>query len=372
MKKISEITSVKKKAQKENIMKDKKKSQKQPYKKTVLKIWLKRFLKALLVVFTLVLILFVYFNIPVYNENKDAKLGITFSKKYAQEIGIDWQDAYVKILDELGVKKVRLPVYWSFVEEKEGEYNFTDIDWQLNESKKRNVEVILVLGQKVPRWPECSIPKWANENDDKRKRALLKYIGVAVERYKNNPEIKYWQIENEPFLSFGICPKLDTDLLDSEIKVVREKDSTRKIMLTDSGELSLWVKAAKRADVFGTTMYRTIYKEGLGYFDYPIGPRFFHFKNWLIKIFAGQENAIVCELQAEPWIAGFTTEQPLEEQFKSMNPEKLKGNVSFARKVGFPEIYLWGAEWWYWLKVRQGNSELWETAKVLFNNQKID
>jgi hypothetical protein len=336
------------------------------------KIWARRFLKILLFMALAIFALFVYFNIPVYNENKGAKLGITFSKKYAQEIGLDWQEAYIKILDELGVKKVRIPVYWSFVEEKEGEYNFADIDWQLDESKKRGVEVILVLGQKVPRWPECSIPKWASENDTKRKTALLAYIDVLVERYKNNPEIKYWQIENEPFLAFGVCPKLDTDLLDSEIKIVREKDPTRKIMLTDSGELSLWVRAAKRADVFGTTMYRTIYKEGLGYFDYPIGPRFFRFKYWLIKTFAGQENAIICELQAEPWIAGFTTEQPLEEQFKSMNPEKLKDNVSFARKVGFPEIYLWGAEWWYWLKLKQGNSELWETAKTLFANQKIN
>jgi hypothetical protein len=147
---------------------------------------------------------------------------------------------------------------------------------------------------------------------------------------------------------------------------VRSLDSTRKIIITDSGELSLWVGSAKRADVFGTTMYRNVYKEGFGYYVYPIGPRFFRFKYGIIKLFAKQENAIVIELQAEPWIAGWTTNQPLHEQYKSMNADKLRENVTYARKVGFPEIYLWGVEWWYWLKVEKNQPEAWDTAKELF------
>jgi hypothetical protein len=128
----------------------------------------------------------------------------------------------------------------------------------------------------------------------------------------------------------------------------------------------LWVSAAKRADVFGTTMYRTIWKKEIGYFSYPIGPRFFHFKHWLINVFAKQDNAIVIELQAEPWVSGWTTNVALEEQFQSMNPTQLEDNVIFARKVGFPEVYLWGVEWWYWLKVEKNHPELWEKARQLF------
>jgi len=131
--------------------------------------------------------------------------------------------------------------------------------------------------------------------------------------------------------------------------------------------LSLWVQSAKRADVFGTTMYRTIWKKGLGYFDYPIGPRFFQFKYWMIKTFVKQEKAIVVELQGEPWIDGWTTDGALSEQFKSMNAQKLEDNVMFAKKVGFPEIYVWGVEWWYWLKTQKGHPELWDTAKSLFS-----
>jgi hypothetical protein len=77
----------------------------------------------------------------------------------------------------------------------------------------------------------------------------------------------------------------------------------------------------------------------------------------------------VIELQAEPWINGSTIDNSLDEQFKSMNPAQLRANVDYAEKVGFPEIYLWGVEWWYWLKEKQGHPELWDTAKELYKNR---
>lgn len=335
----------------------------------IIKKILKIIAKIILALLVVAIAFLIYFNFPVFSENKEAKLGVTFSKRYAEDIGLNWKESYIAVLDDLKARKIRIPVYWDLVEAEEGKYDFSDVDWQLEEAEKRNVEIILAIGQKVPRWPECAIPAWAGVSDQKRKEALLKFLGITVKKYENNPAIKYWQIENEPFLPFGICPALDVDLLDSELNLVRAEKTGKPIIVTDSGELSFWVRAASRADVFGTTMYRTIYKQGLGYFNYPIGPRFFQFKALLNKIFSHQENNVVIELQAEPWISGYTTNEPLAEQFKSMDSAKLRSNVSFARKVGFPEIYLWGAEWWYWLKVNQGHPELWDTAKNLFNNQ---
>lgn len=323
---------------------------------------------AVLIILGIIILLLGYFNLPVKTSNNDAKLGMTFSSKYASSIGLDWKANYIAMLDDLRIKKIRIPVYWDIVEAQKGEYNFSDVDWQLSEAGKRNVEVILAVGQKTPRWPECNMPDWARENDEIRKSSLLKFVHRTVDKYKNDAVIKYWQIENEPFLPFGVCPALDVDLLDDEIAIARLTDNTRKIIVTDSGELSLWVRAANRADIFGTTMYRTIWKEEIGYFEYPIGPRFFQFKHWLIKFFANQNNAIVIELQAEPWISGSTTDNTLEEQFKSMNPEQLKSNVEYARQVGFPEIYLWGVEWWYWLKEKRDHPELWDTARGLFKD----
>ena len=236
---------------------------------------------------------FIYFNLPVSQKNDKAQLGVTFSSRYASDIGLDWRATYLATLDDLGVKKIRLPVYWDLVEKTEGQYDFSDIDWELEQAKKRNAEIVLVVGQKVPRWPECAIPDWASSSDQKRQDSLRSFIEVVINRYKNNSEIKYWQVENEPFLLFGVCPAPNPNLLDSEIALVRRLDSSRKIIVTDSGELSLWIQAASRADIFGTTMYRNVYKAGVGYYTYPIGPRFFRFKYGLINLFAHQQNAVV-------------------------------------------------------------------------------
>jgi len=337
--------------------------------KQIIKIFFKTILVAGLLIISLAIGLLVYFNLPVSEMNNNAQLGVTFSARYAHDIGLDWKENFIAILDDLQVKKIRVPVYWDLVEPEKGKYNFSDLDWQISEAQKRNAEIILVVGQKVPRWPECFIPAWTQNDNEQKKIELLKFIYTVVKRYKNEPAVKYWQVENEPFLDFGICPNPDPALLDSEIALVKNADPGRQVIVTDSGELSLWYQAASRADVFGTTMYRTIWKKGFGYYDYPIGPRFFQFKYFMIRMFVKQEKAIVIELQGEPWINGWTTDGSLSEQFKSMNPEKLRDNVVFAKKVGFPEIYVWGAEWWWWLKIQKDHPELWNEAKMLFNQQ---
>ena len=333
----------------------------------------KVFLIVLASVTTLAIILLAYFNFPVENMEKKAGIGVTFSSRYAKDIDIEWKDAYLSMLDDLKIKKIRIPVYWDLVEPEEGKYDFSDLEWQLNEAAKRNAEVILVVGQKVPRWPECFIPNWANGSEQEKRDDLLKFIEIAVNHFKNYPAVKYWQVENEPFLDFGICPVIDSNQVDKEIEIVRKNDSSRKIIVTDSGELSLWIKAAKRADVFGTTMYREVVNSKLGAWKYPIGPNFFKFKRMLIDIFAGQKNAVVIELQGEPWLQGWTTGFPLEQQLVSMNSEKLKDNVQFAKNSGFSDIYIWGVEWWYYAKVKHNYPAVWNMAKeIVAENNHIE
>ncbi|KKQ80363.1 MAG: Glycosyl hydrolase, family 35, partial [Candidatus Moranbacteria bacterium GW2011_GWD2_38_7] len=269
-------------------------------------------LKVMLYIFGIVLALFLlllaYSNLPVKKSQNDAKIGVTFSYVYAEQIGLDWKQAYLAMLDDIKIKHVRLPIYWDRVELTEGNYDFSPIDWQLEQAQKRGVEVILVVGQKVPRWPECYVPRWVGTDPSNLDAAILKekllaFEKVAINRYKDNhPEIVNWQIENEPFLDFGICSKVDVALLDAELEQVRKIDSSRPIVVTDSGELSLWILAASRADVFGTTMYREVYSENMGHWRYPIGPNFFKMKQLVIKLFANQNNAIVIELQGEPWV----------------------------------------------------------------------
>lgn len=325
---------------------------------------IKRILLALVLVLSA---FFAFLNLPGPEPREDVLLGMTFSSRYATDLGLDWRAAYIAHLDDLGVRHLRLPAYWDLIEAEEGKYDFADLDWQLDEAAKRNARVILTVGQRVPRWPECHIPEWAKADERKRQQKLLQMIRTTVERYEGRPVIASWQVENEPFLSqFGICPPLEVSFLESEIALVKELDPARPVIVTDSGELSLWVHAAARGDIFGTTLYRHIWKKPLGYVTYPIGPYFFKTKELLVKLLTDQENFMVIELQAEPWANGWVGNVALQEQFQTMDEKKLLENIDYAKRVGFREIYLWGGEWWYWLKVQKDYPALWETGRELF------
>lgn len=317
----------------------------------------------------LVLLVLLAFNFPGSVPRQDVSFGVTYSDRYAEALGLDPRAAYLAILDDLGVRKIRLPVYWDRIEPAPGRYDFSTLDWQLSEARTRGAEVILVVGQRVPRWPECFIPSWAEGDDALRQRALIGFITTTVDRYKGDPTVKVWQVENEPFLAgrFGVCPPLDTEFLDREIATVRSLDG-RPILLTDSGELSVWYPAAVRGDMFGTTLYRDLYHGRFGYMTYPLGPSFFLLKKWLIETFAHQEHSVVIELQAEPWADGWVADVPLDEQFRTMDEHKLLKNVDYARRLQMPEIYLWGAEWWYWLKEKRDSPAVWDTVKSLFQS----
>ena len=306
------------------------------------------------------------------HSREEVKYGITFSKVKAEQLGLNWKKAYVEILDGLDIKKIRLAAYWDEIENKKGEPDYKDLDWQVQQASKRDIDIILAVGGRLPRWPECHFPQWGQNMPRKeRQEYLTNYLKKTVNRYKDNSHIKAWQVENEPFLSshFGECPPLDKKFLDQEIELVRELDD-RPIVVTDSGELSLWAPAARRADIFGTTMYKETYSERLdSYVEYPIGPGFFHFKKNVADWFADPEKWIVIELQAEPWGPKPHHEMSAAERSKTMTPQKFRDMMEFARQAGFKEFYLWGAEYWYWEKVKNNNPTYWEKAKELFKEK---
>jgi hypothetical protein len=301
-------------------------------------------------------------------DKKDLSYGVTFSQKEANDLGLDWKNLYINILDDLQVKKIRLPVYWDLIEKEKGVYDWEDINWQVEEGQKRNAQLILALGERVPRWPECHQPEWAKKMDKKEKqKKIIDFLDTAVRQFKGQNNIFAWQVENEPFLKyFGECDALDVDFLDQEIASVRAIDD-RPIIVTDSGELSMWVPAASRADIFGTSMYKRTYSQHFKtYINYPITPAFFRAKKNIISMFADPKQWIVIELQAEPWCKIPFQSASLAERSETMDVEKFKEMLDFSSQTGFKEFYLWGVEWWYWEKTTQGNGQYWEIAKGLF------
>jgi hypothetical protein len=294
--------------------------------------------------------------------------GVTFSYPYAEQFKLDWKEMYRAILDDLQVRLIRIPVYWSEVSHRQDSFYFNDYDYQVREAQRRQAKIILAVGRKLPRWPECHEAAWANAlSDQERQEEILKYIGAVVQRYKNSPALSAWQVENEPFLSFGVCPPLDVDFLDREIVLVKSLDPQHPVIVTDSGELSIWMRAASRADIFGTTMYRTIYKNNIGYVTYPLPPSFFRFKRAITELVVGKRPMIVIELQAESWGPRLVYDMSKAQQYESFNPQKFKETVAYAERTGFDTFYFWGVEWWYWLKMHEHDPAIWDMARALFN-----
>jgi hypothetical protein len=311
--------------------------------------------------------LFAYFNLTGPAPREDVDLGVTFSYRYAESLGLDWRETYTAMLDDLGVRKLRIPVYWDLVENDRGSYDYSAVDWQLDEARSRGAEVILSMGQRVPRWPECHIPGWVKENGTEtyREAELLGFLDRTMKRYMERGEIVTWQIENEPFLVFfGECPPLRRGFLDEEIALVKRIDPSRPVMLTDSGELSIWLPGRQSAPISSARRCTGRYiKPGFGYFTYPLGPNFFRFKESIRSgLLSDQERFVVIELQAEPWASGWVADVPIAEQFRTMNPDLLRQNVEYAKRVGFPEVYLWGVEWWYWLREKHDMPETWDAG----------
>jgi len=235
---------------------------------------LKQVLKKLLFVVLLFLLslgCFLFIGKPKQVEN--ITWGVSFSQKYSEELGLDWKENFLAILDDLEVKNMRLIAYWDLIEKEQDNYNFQDLDWQIEQAKERDIKIILAIGKKVPRWPEHHKPYWTeNQPKDDQNKKLLIYIEKIVNRYKDNENILVWQVENEPFINFqfGECEQFDETIVDDEIELVKALDPKHKVLITDSGELSTWRKAIKAGDIFGTTVYRIVMTPN-GFYGITIG-----------------------------------------------------------------------------------------------------
>ncbi len=295
--------------------------------------------------------------------------GMSFNTPYARELGLDWQEVYDAILDDLGVRHLRLAAHWPMVEPTPGTYNFAELDYQIKRAEEVGATVILAVGRRLPRWPECHVPEWAKTLDESSRQAsLLAYVTAVVERYKDSPAIIHWQVENEPFLevfAFEYCGELDIAFLEQEILLVKALDPTRPILVTDSGNLGAWAGAYSRGDVFGTSVYVHFWNPELGQFRTILPPWFYRVKDNVMALRYGEKPTILIELSAEPWLIEPIVNVPLETQFTRMNLQKFEDILHYAEATRFDRQYLWGAEWWYWLQL-QNHPEMWERGQRLF------
>jgi hypothetical protein len=322
------------------------------------------FLVSKIVILGLVIFFFAQKDIP-----ETITYGMSFNTMYAHELGLDWKETYDAILNDLGVRHLRLAAHWPMVEPVKGTYNFDELDYQIKRAEEVGAEVILAVGRRLPRWPECHLPEWTTDiSVEKRNEYQLEYVKQVVERYKGSSAVRYWQVENEPFLevfAFEHCGSLDETFLDKEIEFVRALDPSREILITDSGNLGLWYKAYSRGDMFGTSVYVHFWNPEIGQFRTILPAFVYRVKENILAMIYGDKPTILVELSAEPWLIAPIATVPLETQFTRMDVEKFEDILQYAEQTRYDTQYLWGAEWWYWL-TKQGHNEMWEKGQSLF------
>lgn len=307
------------------------------------------------------------------NAHNDQPLvfGATFIPDYARRLEIDPEETLDAIINDLGVKRLRLVSYWENGEPNPGQYDFSFLDWQMEKARAANVKVALAIGLRQPRWPECHMPWWAQRmpKSDWEPR-LKKYIGEVVKRYKDHPSLVEYQLENEYFLkAFGICPDHSRDRLVDEFNLVKSIDPDTKLVVSMSNNAIGTPIGKPTPDEWAISVYKRVWDKTITkrYFEYPIPAWYYAFRAGWTKLSRGH-NAFIHELQAEAWAAdGYDIRTaPIEELYKSLNPERLRNRFEYGRATGMRTIDLWGVEWWYQMKVKRNAPELWDVAKEEF------
>lgn len=300
--------------------------------------------------------------------------GTTWSNLAAEELGLDPEVAYRAVVEDLKPSRLRLVAYWNRTEAEQGVFDFSELDFQIDLAEEHNIPYVISVGNRVPRYPECHTPDWAHQlSGEDYKTEILAFLEATVTRYDANPGLTAWQVENEAFVgSFGICPPLNEELLKTEVDHVRSL-TEKKVILTESGELSLWFKASGYPDYLGTTLYRTVI---IGKTDIVVRhvfpPWYYRARSNIVKLLNGNlENVIVAELQGEPWASKPIIDADQAQLDATMSQEQFERNIEFTESVGFPEVWWWGVEWWYY-ESQNGDDYYWERARELFRQSDLE
>ncbi len=293
--------------------------------------------------------------------------GVSFSIKQCRSFGLEWKPVMRALITDMGVRRFRLMSYWNEHEKQQGQFDFKILDEQIALIAKHGGEVTLCLGARQPRWPENHWPEWAWKlPKEERSVALFSYLEAVVNRYKDNPAITSYQLENEALLQqFGERAEVDKERLLTEYQFVKKLDPKTPIIMTTSTSWGIPVRQPI-PDAVGFSYYQVLYRDG----KYTLS---FH-RPWVDRLRAcaikllHQKPSFIHELQAEPWGPKNIWEMDLEEQFKSMSLEQVKENIRQAKATGLYPIDLWGAEWWYWLKTKHNEPSFWNEIKSEVNS----
>ncbi len=309
------------------------------------------------------------------HDGQPLVLGASFIPDYAESFGLSPHDTLQAMLEPssqggLGLKQVRLVSYWSDIEKSPGIYDFSELDSEFALASHYGAKVSLSIGLRQPRWPECHPPTWLDvqsNNESTWEPQLFQFMKTVINRYQHNPALHDYELENEYFMKvFGTCTDFSRQRLVDEFNLVKATDPHHTVIISRSDNWIGIPVGQPTPDEFAISIYKRVWDATFThrYFEYPLPP-------WFYAALAGSEelvsgrDMIVHELQAEPWTPKglLITQTSVKEQYKSMSPQRLKDRIKYAEDTGMRTVDLWGAEWWYWMKVKQNSPDIWNVVR---------
>lgn len=278
------------------------------------------------------------FLLKYKNELRRISIGCSFSTEYLEYKSgnfVNVVDAAKFIVEELGVKEIRLSIRWDKVWD-DGNINFAYYEKVFRYFLTSDVNICLNVGPiKTMRWPEEHLPlsiinnlnalpakgsvlKSSDELSGISKQYLTKLLKFLKEHFSESElaKIKSFQTNNEAFNRFGNYQwTIDLDLESEFIELVDDEFPTRKLLLNSSGRnnMSKNLQLIKRANLAGNkfTLGYNYYYKVPGQAEIPIINKFdnliitfpFSIRTQWLKRFAKRNDVTleVSELQAEPW-----------------------------------------------------------------------
>ncbi len=312
-------------------------------------------------------------------------LGASFSCRQVEYLAGDCQSAFAALLDDVGVRHVRLSLYWDQVEPQPGQYDFSVIDALVGAAASRGADVLMTVGIKAQRYPEVYLPGWvadtgrlpegtALDRVPGVRKAALAYIDAAVRHFSGASNVIGWQVENEPFIkNFDKIRGwvISLEMINAEIAAVRAADAGRhRIVVTHSSWTiydQAWKQALGAADILGQNVFtkKAWITDWWYFFPFEMGPFVPDLPSQAAAARIHGKELWITELQAEPEERSSLNAVELGSA-KSMSPRVLESNVRLARRSGASRVYLWGAEWWYATRGRDPKLDMWQAAKRLF------
>jgi hypothetical protein len=315
-------------------------------------------------------------NDPIY--------GVDFSCRQTEWLGEDCKQAYAAIVEQLPVRHIRISAYWDEIEPSPGQFDFSSIDWQVDEAARNGVKVTLSVGIKGQRWPEFFIPAWVKagrnfpggstpvDYPDIAAEAL-NFVQATVEHESGQPTVEVFQVENEPYVHFWQTVhdwSLPPWFVAEEAQTMRAADPLhRPLMVTHASWLRTDASEQKilaQADIYGDSVYTKRQRGPLSsIYLYP-----FHLGPLTPDLPEQEKDAVrqgkalwIDELQAEPFEAPWVDIRKAETcTFPSMSPDRLQTNLTLADRSGAERAYLWGAEWWYFCRTHLGDNAMWNAV----------